>query len=137
MATSVLILTLSVVLFAYWFRHSCLLLRRNAPELPVSDERFSIPTVLERVHTESDPDELERLLERDYYILRYLLKYAADLKLASIENRMLMLDYRVMRLWYRAVHHWAPGQARKALVEMASALGAVARKASLQTEEIA
>jgi hypothetical protein len=58
-----------------------------------ADERFCIGMVLERVKTESNLNALERELDRDYQLLSYLLKHAADLELASIENRMLILDY--------------------------------------------
>jgi len=140
MATNVLIFVLAAVLFGYWFRYSCLLLRRTTTEraeFPIADDRFSIRMVLDQAGSAKDLGPLERALERDYYMLNHLLKYAADLRLASVENRMLMLDYRLMRLWYVAARSWAPRQCRPALVEMASALGAVARKTSQQTEEIA
>jgi hypothetical protein len=140
MIASILILTFSAVLLVYWFRYSCVLLLRNAAEraeLPLTDERFSIRSVLERVHTEKHLDTLERALDRDYHMLTYLLKHAADLELASIENRLLILDYRLMRLWFRFTRTIAPQQARKALSEMACVLGAVARQTCQQPEEIA
>ena len=140
MIASILILMFSAVLLVYWFRYSCVLLLRNAAERaqqPLTDERFSIKLVLERVRTEQHLDTLERALDRDYHMLTYLLKHAADLELASIENRILILDYRLMRLWYRVTRTIAPEQARKALAEMASVLGAVARQTGQQPEEIA
>ena len=140
MIASILILTFSAVLLVYWFRYSCVLLLRNAAqraEQPMTDERFSIGFVLERVRTEKHLDTLERALDRDYHMLTYLLKHAADLELASIENRILILDYRLMRLWYRITRTIAPEQSRKALAEMASVLGAVARQAGQQPEEVA
>src|SRR5258706_1048607 len=140
MIAGILILAFSVILLVYWFRYSCVLLLRSAAEradLPIADERFSIGFVLERVRTEMQLDPLERALDRDYHMLTYLLKHAADLELASMENRMLILDYRFMRLWYRVTRTIAPNQARKALIEMASVLGAVAGQAGQQAEEIA
>jgi hypothetical protein len=140
MIASVLILICSVVLLVYWFRYSCVLLLRNSAdraETPFADERFSIGMVLERLHTQTELGELERALDRDYHVLTYLLKHAADLELASIENRMLILDYKLMRLWYRISSIIAPKQSRKALQEMATALGAVARKAGQQSAEVA
>jgi len=140
MIASILILAFSAVLLVYWFRYSCVLLLRNAAqraEQPLTDERFSIGFVLERVRTEKHLDTLERALNRDYHMLTYLLKHAADLELASIENRILILDYRLMRVWYRITRTIAPEQSRKALVEMASVLGAVARQAGQQPEEVA
>jgi hypothetical protein len=140
MLASVLILVFSAVLLVYWFRYSCLLLLRHAAEQTdhsVADERFSIAMVLDRVRTEPQLDTLERALDRDYHMLTYLVKHAADLELASIENRMLILDYKLMRIWYRVTRIFAPAQARRALREMASALAAVARQTGQQPEEIA
>ena len=139
MLASVLILVFSAVLLVYWFRYSCLLLLRNAAERTEStaDDRFSIAMVLDRVRTEQHLESLERALDRDYHMLTYLVKHAADLELASIENRMLILDYRLMRICYRLTRVVAPGQARRALAEMASALGAVARQTDQQSEELA
>jgi hypothetical protein len=140
MIASILIVAFSAVLLVYWFRYSCVLLLRTAAEraeLPLPDSRFSIGFVLERVRTEANLENLERALDRDYHVLTYLLKHAADLELASIENRILILDYKLMRLWYRVTRTIAPAQARKALAEMASVLGAVARQAGQQPEEAA
>src|SRR5215472_7500985 len=121
MIASVLILACSAVLLVYWFRYSCVLLLRNSAhgaETPFADERFSIGMVLERVQTEPKLEDLERALDRDYHVLTYLLKHAADLELASIENRMLILDYKLMRIWYRITRVAAPSQSRSALREM-------------------
>ena len=140
MIASILIIAFSSVLLVYWFRYSCILLLRNAAEradVQVSDARFSFGMVLERVRTEQHLDSLERALSRDYHMLNYLFKHAASLELASIENRLLMLDYKLMWLWYRMTRTVAPGQSRKAIVEMASVLGAVARQAGPQSAEIA
>ena len=140
MIASLLIIVCSVVLLVYWFRYSCLLLLRNATaetESVFADERFCIGMVLERVKTESNLNALERALDRDYQLLSYLLKHAADLELASIENRMLILDYKLMRVCFRITRIVAPAQSRKALLEMATALSAVARQAGQQSEEVA
>jgi hypothetical protein len=42
-------------------------------------------------------DGFERALERDYRLLTYLIGHAAGLDLNSIEDRLLVLDYRVMQ----------------------------------------
>ena len=126
MVTSVFIIAISVVLFVYWLRYSCVILLRSAQEraeMPtVADERFSVSSVLERLKTEADLAPLERALERDYHVVTYLIEHAADLELASIENKLLVLDYKLMRLWSRLTRTVAPQQSRKALSEMASVL---------------
>ena len=142
MVTSVFIIAISVVLFVYWLRYSCVLLLRSAQqraEMPtVADERFSAFSVLERLKTEADLAPLERALERDYYVLTYLIEHAADLELASIENKLLVLDYKLMRLWSRLTRTVAPQQSRKALSEMASVLsvlvGQMGESSQLQME---
>jgi hypothetical protein len=125
MITSVFIIAISVVLLGYWLRYSCLMLLRSAREhveMPTADERFSVSSVLERLKTENDLALLERALERDYHVVTYLIEHAADLELASIENRLLVLDYKLMRLWSRVTRSAAPQQSRRALSEMATVL---------------
>ena len=126
MITSVFIIAISVVLLVYWLRYSCLMLLHSAQERTamsnVADERFSVSSVLERLKTASDLAPLERALERDYCVVTYLIKHAADLELASVENRLLVLDYKLMRLWSRLTRTVAPRHSRKALSEMASVL---------------
>ena len=142
MVTSIFIIAISVILFVYWLRYSCVMLLRSArerAEIPtVADERFNVSSVLERLKTESDLAPLERALERDYYVLTYLIEHAADLELASIENKLLVLDYKLMRLWSRLTRTVAPQQSRKALSEMASVLsvlvGQMCEQSHLQTE---
>src|SRR5450759_1002666 len=124
MVTGVFIIAISALLFVYWLRYSCvILLRRTRAEMPtVADERFCALSVLERLQTEAELAPLERALERDYHVLTYLIEHAADLELASVENRLLVLDYKLMRLWSRLTRTVAPQQSRKALSEMASVL---------------
>lgn len=133
MLASVLIIGFSLILFVYWFRYSCILLLRNFAEQPVltdaiSDNRFSFAQVQERLKSDLDLDSLERSLDRDYKMISYLLQHAPDLGLQSFEDRLLVLDYNVMRCWYRFTRTAAPLHARRALVEMASVLGALAQK---------
>jgi len=126
MIAAIFIIAVSVVLFAYWLRYSCVLLLRNAEERaalsPVSDDRFSVTSVMQRLKTEPELDPLERALERDYHILTYLITHNTELELASIENRLLILNYRLMRSWSRMTRTVAPAHSRRALGEMASVL---------------
>ena len=126
MITSVFIIAISVILFVYWLRYSCVMLLRSAQErgemAKSADERFNVAAVLERLKTEGDLDPLEQALERDYHVVTYLIEHAADLELASIENKLLVLDYKLMRVWSRVTRTVAPQQSRKALSEMASVL---------------
>src|ERR1039457_2717982 len=142
MDTRVFILAISAVLLVYWLRYSCVMLLRGAQErsamLAVADERFSASSVLERLKTEADLAPLERALERDYRVVTYIIEHATDLELASIENKLLVLDYQLMRLWSHLTRPLAPRQSRKALSEMASVLrvltGQMGGSNQLQTE---
>jgi hypothetical protein len=142
MITSVFIIAISVILFVYWLRYSCLLLLRNAQEHAAlsagTDERFNVASVVERLKTERNLDPLDSALERDYHVVTYLIEHAADLELASIENKLLVLDYKLMRIWSRMTRTLAPQQSRKALCEMASVLcvlvGQMGGQSQLQTE---
>ena len=136
MITSVFIIAISVILFAYWLRYSCVMLLRNAQERTevstVEDERFSISSVRERLKTEGELDPLEHALERDYHVVTYIIEHAADLELASIENKLLVIDYKLMRVWSRLTRTAAPEQSRKALAEMASVLSVLVDQMSAQ-----
>jgi hypothetical protein len=126
MITSVFIIVVSAILFVYWLRYSCVMLLRDAHERAegsnTPDERFSVSAVQKRLRTESDLALLEHALERDYRVVTYLIEHAADLQLASIENRLLVLDYKLMRFWSHLTRGIAPQQSREALAEMASVL---------------
>ena len=136
MISGILIIASSLVLFLYWFRYSCLLLIRTAAErngAVTEDERFNLARVMEGLKTELELDPLERALERDYHVVTYLMEHAADLQLASIEDRLLLLDYKLMRLWSRLTRTAAPEQSRRALAEMASVLRVLVRKMGEQS----
>src|SRR6266496_1876568 len=98
MLPSIFIIAFSVALLVYWFRYSCILLLRNQSELAVSpvavtDNRFHIQEVQERLRTEQQLDPLHASLHRDYRVLTYLLEHAAGLELSAFEDRLLVLDY--------------------------------------------
>ena len=126
MVSSVIIIAISMVLLVYWLRYSCVILLRGAQErsamFTVADERFSASLVRERLKTEADLAPLERALERDYRVVTYFIEHAAYLELASVENKLLVLDYQLMRLWSRLTRTLAPQLSRQALSEMASVL---------------
>jgi hypothetical protein len=134
MFASVLIIVFSAVLFAYWFRYSCILLLRNseAPSTAPADPRFQFTQIQEGLRNHLALDPLHKSLHRDYQILSYLLQHAAGLELASFEDRILVLDYKVMQAWYRLTRTAAPTQARRALVEMSEVLGILVHHMSEQ-----
>jgi len=142
MFASAFIITISLALLIYWFRYSCMLLLRNHAErnavLWAEGQRFNFGEVQQQLDTALALDKLHSSLDRDYRIISYLLQHAAKLELESFEERLLVFDYRMMQMWYRATRTAAPEQAREALREMASILGVLAanigERAGLQTE---
>jgi hypothetical protein len=128
MIASALIIGFSFILLVYWFRYSCmLLLRGGSGESPAAYRRFDYSEILGRLESETALDPLHRALDRDYRVLTYLLQHAAGLD-GGLEDRLLVLDYRLMRFCYRLTRSAAPRQARAALSEMASVLAVLDRK---------
>ena len=131
MLAGILIIAFSLALLIYWFRYSCVLVLRNYSEAATAsaadDGRFHVSEVQAQLRGEGEEfDPLHAALQRDYAMLVYLVEHAAGLELRTIEDRLLIFDYKVMRLWYRFTKTIAPGQARGALAEMASVLGILA-----------
>jgi hypothetical protein len=138
MLASALIIGLSLILLAYWFRYSCLLLLKDGARPAVApqtapDPRFSFRDVQRRIDSARDLDPLQRALQRDYQVLVFLFEHASGLGLGSIEDRLLVLDYKMMKWWYRLSKFFLPGQARHALAEMASILDILVRRIGEQS----
>lgn len=129
MIASILITLFSIVLFVYWFRYTCLLIlqTKSTEDYAVrvaTSNRLSFLEVQEQLRA-SQPvslDALQQSLEKDYRILTYLFQHASGLGAQSVEQRILMLDYCIMRLLYRVTRSLAAPQARKSLQEMSNIL---------------
>ncbi|MCC7175795.1 MAG: hypothetical protein IT159_11410 [Bryobacterales bacterium] len=136
MATSIFIIVVSAALMIYWFRYTCLLMLRTrtgedyAADLAEANKlgfkqvgedlvRSAVPATL---------SELEQSLERDYRLLTYLLAHTAGRPFGGItlEQRMLMLDFRLMGVVYRISGRLSLGRARAAVLEMADVLNYLA-----------
>jgi hypothetical protein len=98
----------------------------------VPDPRFSFGEVQRRLTGDADLDPLQRSLRRDYEMLIYLVEHASGLGLESIEDRLLVVDYKLMRWQYSLTKSLFPSQARRALCEMASVLDVLVRRMSEQ-----
>jgi hypothetical protein len=135
MVASLLIIFFSLILLVYWLRYSCILLLKRNVERPaaIEDSRFAFGEISRRLKVESDLDPLERSLDRDYRVLVYLIEHASGLGLDSIEARLLVLDYKVMKFWYRITKVLFPRQARSAVGEMASVLEALSTRLGEQS----
>lgn len=133
-----LIVVFSLVLFAYWFRYSCLLIlqtrskgaeaEQNAGAIDgLSASGLSFESVQASLRSSGGGtatlDQLNRDLLNDYRILSFLLRHSSDMGVDPIEQRMLLLDYRLMQLWYQLTRKISPPQARRALDEMSNIMG--------------
>jgi hypothetical protein len=128
MVAGILIILVSAVLLLYWFRYTCLLLLRNEAAQPYSGSEFSFRDVQARLLAGETLDPLHAALRRDYQVLTFLLQHAPALELESIEDRLLVWDYKLMQAWYRLMRIAAPAHARRALSEMASVIAVLAGK---------
>ena len=122
---TVVITASSVVLFAYWFRYTCLLIlsaktARDFAAGVASQNNLAFPVVQAQLQQASTPD-LDRLrasLDNDYRVVRDLLKCARNMDEQSLETQMLAVNYKVMRAWYSVSRHFSGRAAAHALSEM-------------------
>ena len=136
MLASVLIIAVSLVLFVYWFRYTCLLLLNSdavseRAGIVARANRLTFPDVRTALQGELAGAALETLygsLEKDYRILLYLLEHSAGIDLPSVEQKLLVLDYRLMQAWYKLVRGSSATRARQALLEMSSVLACLSQQ---------
>ena len=126
-------IVVSLVLFLYWFRYTCLLILSAKPARDYSAQVASanelrFPEVRKELVSAFESRSIEKLqmdLERDYRLLTYLLRHGARFQAVSqiLEQRMLMFYFQTMKLRC-ALSRIVPGFGRKkALEEMANILG--------------
>ncbi|MGH9723118.1 MAG: hypothetical protein ACRD8O_23145 [Bryobacteraceae bacterium] len=125
-----LIVVFSLILFVYWFRYSCLLIlqtrSKEGQATTASATGLSYAEVQQRLGSADGPEALDKLhqqLRGDFRIVSFLLRHSSDMGVDPIEQRMLLLDYQLMQIWFRATRRLAPPQARRALDEMSTILG--------------
>ncbi len=126
--TTAVITTSSAALFAYWFRYTCLLIlsakttRDYAAPVATANQLSFVQVQSALRETSTDLEKLKEALDRDYKVLTYLLKNAANPSsgYTAIEDRMLEVDYKLMRVWYGISRRLSPLAARRALDEMSN-----------------
>ena len=127
MIVSSLIIVVSVVLFLYWFRYTCVLILNTrtthdyTQEIATANslEFAAVPARLASSSTE-EMDHLLESLERDYTVVNGLLKKVGGMQVGtdSLEEIMLRVDFRIMSLYYGISRHFSQSGARHALDEM-------------------
>jgi len=123
---TVIITVSSVVLFAYWFRYTCLLIlsaktaRDYTTDIAYS-KQLGFAEVQAQLKQAASPD-LDRLraaLDRDFKVVTDLLKYAkSGDSQSALETHMLAINYRLMGTWYQVSRHFSESTAARALGEM-------------------
>ena len=117
----------SVVLFGYWFRYACLLLLTAKTPWDyargvAASNHLSFLEVRARLGAAKrwDLDRLGAALDRDYYVLLYLLRHTPPRAAGEspFERRMLVVYYRLLRAWFLASRHVSDEMARCALRQM-------------------
>ncbi len=132
MTVTVLIIGISLVLFVYWFRSTVIIILRSQTALEYAQKvavanQLSFVDVRQQLHGRTPTAELPglcRALQRDYRVLKYLLGHAATVPAGSYtaEQRLLMLNFRMMSVWFSAVCRFRPEHAKHALLEMSGTL---------------
>jgi hypothetical protein len=120
----------SFALLAYWFRYICLLIlragsardyatavaRANALRFPEIQQKLAEESAAEPAHL----DVLRRALDSDYRLLTSLMRYGAKFRTAGqqMEQRMLMLDFQILRARYAVSRRLSVRRCRRTLEKM-------------------
>jgi hypothetical protein len=132
MVAELLILAFVGILCLYWFRYNCgaILRTPGSEELArqvAAANHLRFPEVQKRLRNGSAPEELDALnggLGRDYEILTCLLRYTSGFRAGSfsVDQRILMVDFKLLEAWYTLTRRYAWRLARRSLAERASIL---------------
>ncbi|MGA3185899.1 MAG: hypothetical protein ABSF22_02215 [Bryobacteraceae bacterium] len=133
----------SAMLFAYWFRYTCLLiLSAKTARDYAADFAYSNNLAFHQVQTQlqqaasPDLDRLRAALDNDYKVVRNLLKYMPQTGegQSALETQMLAINYRLMGALYQVSRHVSGSTAARALNEMSMV---VAHFANMMGEQAA
>ena len=129
MIASILIIAVSLVLFLYWFRYTCVLIlntrttRDYGAEVAEANELsfLGVQDLLEGSKA-GDLDSLRKSLERDYRLVSHLMTQAGELKVGgdALEAIMLRIDFRLMKITYSISRKLSEAKSRAALEEMSN-----------------
>ena len=128
MIIGVIITAFSLVFLLGWFRYSCGLIlsakpaRDYTPQVAAANA-LQFPGVLQDLQHPQERrvlDTLRHKLERDYYLLNYLLQHSPAVHAGSdsFEQHMIMLDFELMKAYYALASKLSRSKARAALQEM-------------------
>ncbi|MDX2267435.1 MAG: hypothetical protein NW208_04970 [Bryobacter sp.] len=125
MSFSLILAAISVVLFAYWFRYSCILIlrTRTAEDYALDVCRANGMTFAQiRIAIDSqgsmDLDKAYTSLTQDFALVSQLLEQKASEE-TGFEHKLLGANFQVTKLWFQVSRMVGLGTARTALTEMA------------------
>ncbi|WP_031497761.1 hypothetical protein [Bryobacter aggregatus] len=128
MSFSLLLIGLSLALFAYWFRYTCILILRTQTAEDFASEvgrANGLSFHLVRNQLESNAtlnvDALYRSLESDYRVVTQLLDQAPGGSFEDniLQNKLLRANFRVTQAWFRVSRCLGLRASVNALEEMA------------------
>jgi len=111
MIVSIIIAAFSFALLLYWFGIAHPHAADSSPETSTTaavDSQFSCRQVKELLRGDAQLDSLSARLSATTALATYLIEHAAGLDLNSIEDRLLVLDYRIMQWYFRVTRSAAP-----------------------------
>jgi hypothetical protein len=120
---TIVIMAGSVLLFAYWFRYTCLLMlhartpRDYATEVAMANQLSFANIQTQLCDANADLSGLREALDRDYALVTRLLNEVSGQR-SGIEERMLAFNYRLAAARYEVTQRYSVQSARQALEEM-------------------
>src|SRR5580704_14487011 len=120
---TIVIMAGSVLLFAYWFRYTCLLMlhartaRDYAREVATANQLSFANVQSQLCEPDADLDVLRDLLDRDYALVTRLMTEVSNGQ-SGVEERMLAFNYRLAGMRYQFAQRFSMESARQALEEM-------------------
>jgi hypothetical protein len=120
---TIVIMAGSMLLFAYWFRYTCLLILHAktahdyASEIATANQLSFANIQTQLCEPDADLDGLRQALDRDYALVTRLLNEVAGGQ-SGIEERMLAFNYRLAGVRYQVGQRFSVQSARQALEEM-------------------
>ena len=127
MVASILIIAVSLVLFLYWFRYTCVLILNTRTTKDYSAEvaqanQLSFVGVRDSLEGTQPGDlvAVRKSLEQDYRVVSSLMKQAGAIQVgeSSLEEKMLRTDFRIMQLTFSIASRVSESRSRAALEEM-------------------
>lgn len=143
MITSIVIIILSLALFLYWFRYSCLLIlesRLSEEEAQArvgndSQENFDAhwDRQLAQASSLSDLRQVRHALDHDLRLIQNLARRqdVEQTVAPSLESRLLVIDYRLLQVSVAFTQLFGVSKALSALREMSRIVGYLAAESGV------